>query len=668
MTMTTSVKSPWVNDTEIYANYLLIGFKNIETGKVFSVEVVGEDASLDKEDRDWLRTFVEKRRTVGFNSIGFDLVIIYAAIAGYTCRDIKQMANDIIISKMKHWDVAREWDFKIPRYLDHIDLMEVAPGQASLKIYNGRIHGKRMRDLPIEPTAYLTDVQIEDLYEYWKNDLDATIGLWNALKSQIELREEMSKEFGTDLRSKSDAQVAEAVIRTEIERLTGYKVEKPKGMTTKFYYDPPKYLRFKTRQINEILDKLEDVPIRLNGVTGKVILPDFLADAKIKIGKGVYRMGIGGLHSSEENQHAAADDEHVLIDRDVASYYPMIIISLGLAPDHLGWAFLKVYKNIVARRLKEKELAKETKKLRDQFDKGSAQWDAANKTFLTHQTNADSLKITINGSFGKLGSMYSILFAPKLLIQTTVTGQLCLLMLIEWLEAEGIQVVSANTDGIVIRCHKSKIALMDEVVADWEEATSFETDSTEYSHLYSRDVNNYIAIKADGSGVKTKGAYAIAEPGKPPLLQKNPTNEICVEAVIEHITKGTSLTKTIRECEDIRKFLTVRTVKGGGIWDNAAFVDEGEYLGKAIRWYYGRGLKTHIVYKTPNQQGNHNKVPKSEGAMPCMTLPDTMPDDVDYGWYIREAQSILQDIAFHDDVVGVATRKKKVEVDEAAEE
>ncbi len=661
--MTTSVKSPWVTDTEVYKNYLLIGFKNIDHGKVQSVEVFGEDDSLSKEDRDWLKNFMERRLTVGFNSIGFDLVIIYAAIAGYSVRDIKQMANDIIISGMKHWEVSREWDFKIPRYLDHVDLIEVAPGKASLKIYNGRIHGRLMQDLPIEPEAVLTADEADVVYEYWKNDLDATIGLWNALKNQIELRTAMSEEFGTDLRSKSDAQVAEAVIKHEIERLTGYKVEKPKNQKTKFYYNPPKYLRFRNRQINDILRVLDDTPIRLNGATGKVFMPDALANAEIKIGNGVYRMGIGGLHSSETCQHVSADDEYVLIDRDVASYYPWIIINNGLAPEHLGWAFLKVYKGIVLRRLREKDLAKETKKLRDTFEKGSPQWEAANKTFLVHQTNADSLKITINGSFGKLGSMYSVLFAPNLLIQTTVTGQLSLLMLIEWLEEEGISVVSANTDGIVIKCHKSKIDLMNEIVKDWETATDFETEATEYSHLYSRDVNNYIAVMKDGSGVKTKGAFAIAEAGKPPLLQKNPTNEICVQAVIDHITTGIPLTKTIRECDDIRKFLTVRTVKGGGIWDNATSVPEGEYLGKAIRWYMGKDLKTNIVYKTPNVKGNHNKVPKSEGAKPCMTLPDDLPSDIDYSWYVREAQSILKDIAFHEDLVGVPVRKKRAVVE-----
>ena len=51
------------------------------------------------------------------------------------------------------------------------------------------------------------------------------------------------------------------------------------------------------------------------------------------------------------------------------------------------------------------------------------------------KTTSDTLKICVNGSFGKLGSKFSFLYAPELLIQTTMTGQLALLMLIEMSQA-----------------------------------------------------------------------------------------------------------------------------------------------------------------------------------------------------------------------------------------
>lgn len=37
-------------------------------------------------------------------------------------------------------------------------------------------------------------------------------------------------------------------------------------------------------------------------------------------------------------------------------------------------------------------------------------------------------------------------------------------------------------------------------------------------------------------------------------------------------------------------------------------------------------------------------VSRTEGCAPLMELPDTLPDDIDYDWYIREAESLLVDI------------------------
>ena len=86
---------------------------------------------------------------------------------------------------------------------------------------------------------------------------------------------------------------------------------------------------------------------------------------------------------------------------------------------------------------------------------------------------ANTLKIFLNGSFGKLGSKYSLLYAPDLLLQTTITGQLALLMLIERMEDAGIQIVSANTDGIVCYAPNSLLQECDRIAFDWELDTSY---------------------------------------------------------------------------------------------------------------------------------------------------------------------------------------------------
>jgi hypothetical protein len=200
-------------------------------------------------------------------------------------------------------------------------------------------------------------------------------------------------------------------------------------------------------------------------------------------------------------------------------------------------------------------------------------------------------------------------------------------MLIEMLEQHGIPVVSANTDGIVIKCPVNMEDTMERVVWVWEVATGFDTEATEYEAVYSRDVNNYVALKR-GGGAKLKGVFA------PTGLAKNPANEICVEAVVELLARGVPVEVTIRACKDVRKFITIRKVGGGGVKD-------GVFLGKAVRWYYATGTAGTITYRHSGYT-----VARSEGGKPLMLLPDELPDDINYDWYIKESQDILSNIGW----------------------
>jgi len=494
-----------------------------------------------------------------------------------------------------------EAKYNLPRcnYIDHVDLIEVAPGKASLKIYGGRLHSQRMQDLPIEPAAIIEEPERDLLSSYCLNDLSTTIDLYSRLNSQIELREQMGKEYGIDLRSKSDAQIAEAVIKKQIEAIKGEKVYRPDlPKDFSFNYTPPSFIKFNHPELKAALETFKTKPFTLDE-KGDVAEPEEVGKLKIKIGSSVYQLGIGGIHSCEKRVNYTADANHILVDRDVTSYYPNIILSQGLYPKHIGRDFLTVYKGLVDKRVKAKR--------------------EGNKVV------NEALKVTINGSFGKFGSRWSALYGPNLLIQTTVTGQLSLLMLIESLEDSGINVVSANTDGIVIYCHKRNQATLNNLISQWEKATGFNTEETVYSSIYCRDINNYLALKPDGK-YKAKGTYADAD------LSKTPTAQICVQAVVDYLQLGIPIETTIGGCSDVRMFVSVRSVTGGAVKNNT-------YLGKAVRWYYALGEKGAINYKK-----NGNKVAMTDGAKPLMQLPLTLPSDIDYTWYITKSKSILKDL------------------------
>lgn len=590
-----------VIDTEVYKDYFLLCAKQLSDGKVRYFEMYS-GAKLDNKA---IRAMMRRQTTISFNGLNYDLPIISAALNGWDNAAIKRLSDKIIKSGYPSWKVCRDEQIEVPASWDHIDLMEVSPGRVSLKIYGGRMHAPKLQDLPIAPEDSIDSSLRSIMREYCINDLDTTEMLYRRLEKAIALRADMSVQYGMDLRSKSDAQIAETVIKSELSSLTGEQYQAPKlAENYTFRYIDPQIITFKTPQLKRVFKAIVYELFQM-GTTGSVAMPTWLRNNKIQIGNASYQMGIGGLHSCESAQFIRCAEDEMLSDWDVASYYPNIILQQRLAPKSLGAPFLKVYQSIVERRL-------EAKKSGD-------------------KVVADTLKIAVNGSFGKLGSKYSALYAPDLLIQTTLTGQLALLMLIERLEEVGVRVVSANTDGIVIHHKKDLLSAVQQIMWDWMLDTSYSLERTDYVAIASRDVNNYVAVKHDGTA-KGKGCFASGG------LQKNPDQIIVYEAVAAYIATGEPIDKTITQCGDITKFCTVRQVKGGAKW-------RGELLGKAVRFYLATSTASEecIHYSI-----NNNRVPKSAGARPLMQLPDTFPADVDYRAYLVAAEKLLCEVGYRD--------------------
>lgn len=666
-----------VYDTECFPNYWLLKFRP-KAGPVYSFRIRAGQRFTD-QDIARMRLLFEAYTTVSFNGRGYDVPMITAALMGYTVEQLKWLNDRIIVERVKPWELG------LPDWApaDHIDVMEVAPGAGSQKQYAGRIHCKTMRDLPYEPDRFLTEPEIVEVDSYCENDLDVLEALFDALQPQIHQRETLGKRYGIDLRSKSDAQVAEAVLKRRCEQATGRRIFKPDvDWNLAFRYKVPAFISYTLPQLQRALELVREAVFRL-GANGTVEMPPQLEGLEITINHSTYKVGIGGLHSQEKKAVHVSDANWVIRDNDVASYYPSLILNSGEWPPALGPTFLQEYEGIKDERLAAKALQAKLKKA---GDTKSHEYEEA-------KVGNEGGKIMINGTFGKTGSPYSVLFAPTMLIQTTVTGQLSLLMLIEWHEIYGIPVISANTDGIVIKCPRDKIHVSEALIAEWQKRTGLEMETVEYLAVYSRDVNNYFAVKAKfddatktytrtPDGVKRKGEYSQAGL----VEKKNPDVEICADAVAEFLANGTPVEFTIAACRDIRKFVTIQKVNGGGVkmWGEGprkgarvmdmvgvlqanGWAKEGrkwrkgdaladaatayqscfapqtpEYLGKVVRWYYSTQAPGPIVYAS-----NGNTVSLSYGARPCMTLPDEFPADVDYAWYIGKAEAILRDVGYY---------------------
>lgn len=644
----------------------LVCVRVIETGEVGSFwwHVDGDmpllHTMLQREDLTW----------VSFNGWHFDAPMISAAIGGKNPKVLKEIANAIINENGKSWEIPDQFGFDMIKF-DHIDLIEVSPGvRVSLKTFAGRMGYPTMVDLPFEHDRDLNEEEMAVLETYCQNDLGVTEWLFQRMRAEIDLRIEMSNEHGIDLRSKSDAQVAEAVLK-KAAGIKGRGGLSPLSVR----YKAPAFIQTDSDIINDLVERIERTDFRINQGNGQVEAPDFL-DEPVRLCSGTYQMGVGGLHSTHDKKlFVEASDEVLISDFDVASYYPNLMLKAGLTPRFDGGGgerFIAEYRKIYDRRMEAKR--------------------SGNKKI------ANALKIALNGTFGKLGSPYSAFYSPDLMLGVTMSGQLNLMCLIYDLEfSPDIKVLSANTDGIMVQYPASKRDRILNVIVENAVRTGFEYEETAYLRVAMKDVNNYEAITADRAPVvitpegqivtvkadpgksKRKGLYASSDPKENPLyLQKNPTMNVCADMAVEYLRDGVPPWEAIHGYTDIKDFVAIRAVKGGGIqyektvevddwvevadreWKRQAWLDAGiekasvkrksrpapvevgvggQAFGRIARWYMQKGSTLPINYI-----GSGNKVPKTEGAKLCMTLPDVLPTDLDLEWYINETIDMLGDM------------------------
>lgn len=349
-----------ISDTECYSNFWSIGFKRVSDGKRLTFEL----SARSTLDRERIRSILTTHRAIGYNWQTYDLPMITLALNGATNAELKQASDRIIKGNIRYWEAEDALGIRIPREFEFIDLIEPQPNAfASLKVLNGRLHGQKMQDLPYEPDSVLTPEQMDLTLAYMDNDLDATHILFDALKEPLALRSALGAEYRMNFLSKSDSQIGEAIVKKRVEQeQNGERVQRvPTAPGTSFQYRIPPFMRFETPLLQQMLERLRvtDFFVRHDG---KVDLPDWLSDFQPRIGETTYAMGIGGLHSTESARAVLSGDDAQLIDFDVASYYPAIIIGSGLYPKSLGPNFLKVYAKVRDDRIVAKRRAQELKK------------------------------------------------------------------------------------------------------------------------------------------------------------------------------------------------------------------------------------------------------------------------------------------------------------------
>lgn len=694
-------------DTECDYDWWLIKFR-LPDGRMFSYDICSErpDIPLDYAAVQW---FIDNFELHTFNGNGYDIPMIRLAMAGYSPRQLKQANDLLIVKKVRPYQLEDYFPQMAPLWpqLDHVDLQDVAPGvHLGLKLLMGRMHCPNLQDLPFDPSKPMPIAQRAVTDTYCGNDLYGTYKLGEEVKNRLALRRAITQKIGVDVRSKSDAQIAEAWFKAKI----GKKVWPQRvAHGHQFQYVPPAYLAFTTPLLQEVLrtvraawfpvydlDQIRSDPDdEIVGPDGKVIktgvkIPPELKKLRITIGKSTYQMGIGGLHSTEKARIVRRIPGVLrLFAPDVRSYYPSLILNSGMYPVEMGPETLAIYQAIYDGRLSNKDLAK---KLTKDIERAEIE-DVTPAQLAEMKAERDRVKsdeggekIILNGTFGKLFSKFSILYAPEQGIWVTLTGQMSLLMLVESLENADMRVVSANTDGIVAEVPVGKEWLYEQIIAWWEKRTGLFMDTGEYEVIYSASVNSYVGVDIDGK-LTLKGDF------KKTGVDENgtPAYDIATDAAVQYLSKGTPISSTIRACTDIRKFVAVRKVKGGGTYSRTKYVEPSpdqiaamlrekgwqsvqtggtkrkpllmwyapgqcesdaetsvavyrkmhprtpEFLGKVVRWYLSTNSTDCI-----RDGGSGNKVAGTDGAMPIMSFTPSLPGDIDYDAYEAHALKLIE--------------------------
>lgn len=313
---------------------------------------------------------------------------------------------------------------------------------------------------------------IPSMMFYNKNDVYIVCEIVRQKIDEIRLRYNISNVYGINVLSSSRSNIADKLFVKFYSQFSGVhpkdfmdsRTERTALAFKKIIFNS---ISFKTKALQDFLIDIK-----------KLIIYNTKKDEffkEVTIGNSTYTMAAGGLHSKDSPRVLYSTNDYFYRHFDVSSFYPSIIVANGIAPKHLvKEAFLKLIGWIKDTRIEAKHSIEEV------------------IAGIPNKIVAEVFKIIINAIYGKLGSDDSFLKDKFALLQVTLNGQLFLLKLIEDLESNEFEVVSANTDGIVIKIYNNKIDKYNEIIKTWCTETGLEGDSEDYELYINRDVNSYI--------------------------------------------------------------------------------------------------------------------------------------------------------------------------------
>lgn len=616
-----------IYDIEVFPNTFHCVLLNTDNEELYKFEI----SERKNQIRELVQFFTNPKYLLcGYNNKHYDDVIINYIIDYIDimlCKSIYDVTLSLFnlsqtiinledgnISKIKRWKYANYFES-----MDLLTMMFSSKLRVGLKSMQITMQYQNVQEYSGDFGSFLPKDKIDEMISYNVNDVKSTYSLFNYLvkNGDIDLRLFIEQEYGFNALSMDSVKFGETLIAKKVCEELHINKRQLEQMRSPMDNIPLKdvilpFIRYKNPKFQEALEDMKkQVVSSKNKKPGEKNYENKFVVSGVR-----YSIGVGGIHSLNEPRIYVPKEDEYLGHLDVASMYPSFIVRYGWFPRHLGKAGLAVYTQIYHERIQAKHSGQKQKNL--------------------------ALKLTLNSVTGKMQQETSWMYDPFSVFKIRINGQLILLMLADLLLQHSCEIVQVNTDGVMFIAKKAyKDAIM-ESVAKLEQLTklSFEADS--YEAFYQFAVNDYFGV-VDGFSqsrnpklIEKKGMF-ITEP----VLGKGLAPTIIPEAVINYFVFNIPVEDTIRNCDDIRKFLMSQRV------DKKFKVEyDDKYIQRINRWYAstnGCYLYTVDESKTPVKYSN---LLKKSGVTILNYIDDisTKNRKINYPYYISEARKIIDQL------------------------
>lgn len=614
----------FVYDIETFPNVFTMTVEHVALPItwVFEISHRRDDSHQIIEFMDWLRSI--GARMVGFNNLGFDYPVIHLLYRMGRGDAATLYAKAMSIIQSQNTDGNDRWSHQVypsDRIVPQVDLFKIhhfdnRARSTSLKALEFNMRSDSIEDLPFPVGTVLNSDQIDVLLHYNAHDVKETKKFYHQSIDMIRFREELSQKYQRDFINHNDTKIGKDyfIMMMEQAGVSCYDYSPDTGRTPRQTQRDVIHLKdailpwikFTNPEFQRVLDWLKSQSI----IETKGIFKDLTA----MVNGFTFVFGLGGIHGSIEHAVIENDDDHVIIDLDVTSYYPNLAITNNLYPAHLGSVFVEIFKSLFEQR----------------------------RTYPKKSAENAMLKLALNGVYGDSNNPYSVFYDPLFTMSITLNGQLLLCLLAqELMKIPGLQLIQANTDGLTLKVPVAHVLMVETVRHWWQIVTKLNLEASRYQRLFVRDVNNYLGQYVDGT-VKRKGAYEWETE-----WHQNASALVIPKVAEKVLLNGAPIRDTVQNWPDIMDFmLLVKVPRSSRLTIEDEFAPQ--FLQNTTRYHVavdGGYLFKHMPPLKGKTDWRKIAVESGWKVRVCNRITDARPLDINHEYYIQEVEKLVLELS-----------------------